>query len=39
MGVQQLTLPGEIVKKHNEFVRSKIDIDDEKLCLSDLFLA
>lgn len=27
MGTQQLTLPGEIVKKHNELVRSKIDID------------
>lgn len=27
MGMQQLTLPGEIVKKHNELVRSKIDID------------
>lgn len=27
MGTQQLTLPGEIVKKHNELVRSKIDIN------------
>lgn len=27
MGMQQLILPGEIVKKHNELVRSKIDID------------
>ena len=26
MATQQLTLPGEIVKKHNELVRSKIDI-------------
>lgn len=26
MGMQQLTLPGEIVKKHNELVRSKINI-------------
>lgn len=26
MAVQQLTLPGEIVKKHNELVRSKINI-------------
>ena len=26
MAMQKLTLPGEIVKKHNELVRSKIDL-------------
>lgn len=26
MAIQQLTLPGEIVKKHNELVRSKINV-------------
>jgi plasmid replication initiation protein len=29
MAMQQLTLPGEIVKKHNELVRSKITIDNK----------
>ena len=28
MAMQQLTLPGEIVKKHNELVRSKINISN-----------
>lgn len=29
MAMQQLTLPGEIVKKHNELVRSKINISSK----------
>ena len=29
MAMQQLTLPGEIVKKHNELVRSKINISNK----------
>lgn len=29
MAMQQLTLPGEIVKKHNNLVRSKITIDNK----------
>lgn len=28
MAMQQLTLPGELVKKHNELVRSKINISN-----------
>lgn len=29
MAMQQLTLPGEIVKKHNELIRSKININSQ----------
>ena len=29
MAIQQLTLPGEIVKKHNELIRSKINVNSQ----------